>query len=87
MRLRRLRRPKDASVDAGAAPTRRGRFGGGGLRRWFDRGGLGDADWEDLEELLIQADLGPELSLELVEGLQEAVQTRASRTPKPPGRC
>ena len=72
MRLRRLRRPKDASVDAGAAPTRR-RFGGG-LRRWFDRGGLGDADWEELEELLIQADLGPELSLELVEGLQEAVQ-------------
>ncbi len=72
MRLRRLRRKKDPSVDAGAAPTRR-RFGGG-LRRWFARGGLDDADWEELEELLIQADLGPELSLELVEGLQDAVQ-------------
>jgi len=80
MRLRRLRRPKDASVDAGAAPTRR-RFGGG-LRRWFDRGGLGDADWEELEELLIQADLGPELSLELVEGLQEAVQDAGIKDPE-----
>lgn len=80
MRLRRLRRPKDASVDAGAAPTRR-RFGGG-LRRWFDRGGLGDADWEELEELLIQADLGPELSLELVEGLQEAVQDAGVKDPE-----
>ena len=80
MRLRRLRRPKDASVDAGAAPTRR-RFGGG-LRRWFDRGGLGDADWEELEELLIQADLGPELSLELVEGLREAVQDAGIKDPE-----
>jgi len=67
-------------VDAGAAPTRR-RFGGG-LRRWFDRGGLGDADWEELEELLIQADLGPELSLELVEGLQEAVQDAGIKDPE-----
>ncbi len=80
MRLRRLRRPKDAPVDAGAAPTRR-RFGGG-LRRWFDRGGLDDADWEELEELLIQADLGPELSLELVEGLQEAVQDAGIKNPE-----
>ena len=80
MRLRRLRRPKAASVDAVAAPTRR-RFGGG-LRRWFDRGGLDDADWEDLEELLIQADLGPELSLELVEGLQEAVQDAGVKDPE-----
>ena len=66
-------------MDAGAAPTRR-RFGGG-LRRWFDRGGLGDADWEELEELLIQADLGPELSLELVDGLQEAVQDAGVKDP------
>ena len=80
MRLRRLRRPKDASVDASSAPTRR-RFGGG-LRRWFDRGGLGDADWEELEELLIQADLGPELSLELVDGLQEAVQDAGVKNPE-----
>ena len=67
-------------MDAVAAPTRR-RFGGG-LRRWFDRGGLGDADWEELEELLIQADLGPELSLELVEGLQEAVQDAGIKDPE-----
>ena len=80
MRLRRLSRSKDASVDAGAAPTRR-RFGGG-LRRWFDRGGLADGDWEDLEELLIQADLGPELSLELVEGLREAVQEAGIKEPE-----
>ena len=80
MRLRRLRRPKAASVDAGAAPTRR-RFGGG-LRRWFDRGGLADADWEELEELLIQADIGPELSLELVEGLQEAVRAAGVKNPE-----
>ena len=67
-------------MDAGAAPTRR-RFGGG-LRRWFDRGGLDDADWEELEELLIQADLGPELSLELVEGLQDAVQDAGIKDPE-----
>ena len=80
MRLRRLRRSKEPSVDVGAGPTRR-RFGGG-LRRWFDRGGLGDADWEELEELLIQADIGPELSLELVEGLQEAVQDAGVKNPE-----
>lgn len=80
MRLGRLRRAKSASVGAGAAPTRR-RFGGG-LRRWFDRGGLDDADWEELEELLIQADLGPELSLELVEGLQAAVQDAGIKDPE-----
>ncbi|MCY3914146.1 MAG: signal recognition particle-docking protein FtsY [Chloroflexi bacterium] len=80
MRLGRLRRPMAASVDAGAAPTRR-RFGGG-LRRWFDRGGLDDADWEELEELLIQADLGPELSLELVEGLRDAVQDAGIKDPE-----
>ena len=67
-------------MDAGAAPTRR-RFGGG-LRRWFDRGGLDDADWEELEELLIQADLGPELSLELVEGLRDAVQDAGIKDPE-----
>ena len=80
MRLRRLRRSKEPSVDVGAGPTRR-RFGGG-LRRWFDRGGLGDADWEELEELLIQADIGPELSLELVEGLQEAVRAAGVKNPE-----
>ncbi len=80
MRLRRLRRSKDASVDAGAAPTRR-RFGGS-LRRWFDRGGLDDADWEELEELLIQADLGPELSLELVDGLREAARDAGAKEPE-----
>ncbi len=67
-------------MDAGAAPTRR-RFGGG-LRRWFDRGGLGDADWEELEELLIQADLGPELSLELVDGLREAARDSGIKDPE-----
>ena len=78
MRLRRLRRPKDAAVDASAAPTRR-RLGG--LGRWFDRGGLADGDWEALEELLIQADLGPELSLELVDALREAAQEARIKEP------
>ena len=79
MLLRRLRRPKEASVETSAAPTRR-RFGGG-LRRWFDRGGLADGDWEALEELLIQADIGPELSLELVDALTDAAQDARIKDP------
>lgn len=80
MRLGRLRRSRDIEVEDVAAPTRR-RFGAG-LRRWFDRGGLADGAWETLEELLIQADIGPDLSLELVEALREASHEKRIKEPE-----
>ncbi len=53
------------------APTRRGFFGRiSGLLRG---GEVNERLWEELEELLIQADVGVATTLSLVEGLQEEV--------------
>tara|TARA_Y100000588_G_scaffold374704_1_gene450138 strand:- start:16496 stop:17428 length:933 start_codon:yes stop_codon:yes gene_type:complete len=56
-------------------PTRR-TFGA--VRRWFRRSALSAADWDALEEILITADLGPRLSMELIEELRETVNTDGS---------
>ena len=69
--LGRLRRSKGADVEEVTTPSRR-RFGAG-VRRWFRRARLAEADWDELEEILIQADVGPELTLELVAGLRAYV--------------
>lgn len=65
--LRRLRRSSGADVDASVEPTRRRLTG---MRRWLRRSSLEESDWEALEELLIQADMGPVLAVELVEALR-----------------
>ncbi|MBM4435925.1 MAG: signal recognition particle-docking protein FtsY [Actinobacteria bacterium] len=68
MLLARLRRPAGRDVAAGAEPTRRGL--GARLLGWFRRTGLQEADWDELEEILLQADLGPALTVELVRSLR-----------------
>lgn len=40
----------------------------------------GEKDWEELEELLIQADMGPALSLEIVEEFREFKKSREEMT-------
>ena len=78
MMLSRLRRSKEAPEDdnvGSSAPTRR-TFGA--VRRWFQRSALSAADWDALEEILISADLGPRLSMELIEELRDTVNADGS---------
>ncbi len=77
MLLSRLRRSRPAQADdsSGSIPTRR-TFGA--VRRWFQRSALSAADWDSLEEILISADLGPRLSMELIEELRDTVNADGS---------
>ncbi len=52
-------------------PTRR-RFSA--LRRWLHRSAISPADWDHLEEILISADLGPALTMDLLDELREVVK-------------
>ena len=52
-------------------PTRK-RFSA--LRRWLHRSSISPADWDQLEEILISADLGPALTMELLDELRELVK-------------
>lgn len=82
-RLRRSRRGEtpEAEEAPGPAvqPTRR-RFAT--VRRWLRRSKLTEADWEDLEEVLIAADLGPMLAMELLDELRETVQADGASDPE-----
>ena len=80
MLLKRLRRSRGAGVELGAEPTRRGL--GGGLRRWLRRGRLDEGDWDELEEILIRADVGPQVALELVDELRQVVRDGGIREPR-----
>jgi fused signal recognition particle receptor len=44
-------------------------------------GELDEESWEDVEATLLQADLGPEMTAELVETLRTEIATRGVRTP------
>ncbi len=58
---------------------RYGKNEGGGKRTFFpamEQKETGEKDWEELEELLIQADMGPALSLEIVEKFREFKKSR-----------
>ena len=50
------------------------------MRRWLRRSSLEESDWEALEELLIQADTGPSLAVELVESLRDLARKEGHRT-------
>ena len=84
-RLRRARRtePPEAepakSSPAEIQPTRR-RFAT--VRRWLQRSRLTEADWDELEEVLIGADLGPVLAMELLDELRETVRADGSSNPE-----
>ena len=85
MLLNRLRRTQRTTAPASAVaatpaeePTRR-RFAT--VRRWLGRTRLTDADWDELEELLVAADLGPILAMELLDELREAVRADGTTDP------
>jgi len=82
--LRRLRtRPEEEQADEqkiqqSLSKTRQGFFGRiGGL---FGRGEISEETWEELEELLILADVGVNTALPLVERLRERVAKERVRT-------
>lgn len=82
-RLRRTQRTDAPETEAAPAPavepTRR-RFST--VRRWLRRSKLSEADWDELEELLIAADLGPFLAMELLDELRETVQADGTADPE-----
>lgn len=66
-------------VEQGLEKTRRGVFSE--ITRLFDRGTLDDELFEELEMLLIQADVGWDVSQKLVEELQAKIRERDIRDP------
>jgi fused signal recognition particle receptor len=62
----------DAKIEASLAKTRQGFFGRIGAI--FQANEVTDETWDELEELLIQADLGINTSLQVVERLRTRVQ-------------
>lgn len=54
---------------------------GQGLLGLLGAGELDEESWEDVEATLLQADLGPEMTAELVETLRSELARRAVRTP------
>ncbi len=54
---------------------------GQGLLGLLGAGELDEESWEDVEATLLQADLGPEMTAELVETLRVELARRAVRTP------
>lgn len=69
----------DVQLERGLAKTRRGVFSE--IARLFDRGTLDDDLYEELEMLLIQADIGWDVSQKLVEEIQAQVLARGIRDP------
>ncbi len=55
---------------------------GQGLLGLLGAGELDEESWEDVEAMLLQADLGPEMTAELVETLRTELARRAVRTPE-----
>lgn len=86
MLLKRLRRTArteapvtEEAPEPAVNPTRR-RFAT--VRRWLRRSKLTETDWDELEELLIAADLGPFLAMELLDELRETVQADGTADPE-----
>lgn len=71
-RMFKRRQEPDANMQQGLAKTRRGVFRE--ITKLFDRAELDDELYEDLEMLLIQADVGWDVSQTLVRELQERIR-------------
>ena len=69
----------DVQIQKGLEKTRRGVFNE--ITKLFDRHELDDELYEDLEMLLIQADIGWDVSQQLVAELQEKVRAERITTP------
>ncbi len=70
---------RDEKIHEGLERSRRGLFGQ--MASLFDREEITDETWEQLEELLIAADVGVETTFALVQGLQERVDSGELRRP------
>lgn len=68
-----------ADLEQGLARTRRTIFAR--IGQLFRRGGLDDEDWEELQALLIQADVGVETTETLVRRLRQRVREEDIREP------
>jgi fused signal recognition particle receptor len=79
--------PLDIAPAEGRLERLRGRLArsrsgfGQGLLGLLGAGELDEESWEDVEAMLLQADLGPEMTLELVDTLRTELARRAVRTP------
>ncbi len=78
-RIFKRRAEPDVQVEQGLAKTRRGVFSE--IARLFERGTLDDDLYEELEMLLIQADIGWDVSQKLVEQIQTQVREQGIRDP------
>ncbi|WP_214406806.1 signal recognition particle-docking protein FtsY [Pseudonocardia lacus] len=80
--------PEDIPPAEGRLVKLRGRLArsrsgfGQGLLGLLGAGELDEESWEDVEAMLLQADLGPEMTMELVETLRTELGKRAVRTPE-----
>ena len=79
-RLFRRTAEPDVQIEKGLEKTRRGVFNE--ITKLFDRTELDDELYEDLEMLLIQADVGWDVSQQLVAELQEKVREERITDPK-----
>ena len=74
--------PAEGRLDRLRGRLARSRSGfGQGLLGLLGAGELDEESWEDVEATLLQADLGPEMTAELVETLRVELARRAVRTP------
>jgi len=72
-------RKQNKKIDEAVERTREGAFGR--ISGLFKQQIITDETWEELEELLIQADVGPATALTLVEGARSEVEREEMRTP------
>ena len=79
-RIFRREAPVDLQLDRGLEKTRRGAFSE--VTRLFDRPAIDDELYEDLEMLLIQADIGWDVSQKLVGELRERIQRERISDPR-----
>jgi fused signal recognition particle receptor len=79
-RIFRRQSVEDEQLSRGLEKTRRGVFSD--IARLFDRGRFDDDFYEELEMLLIQADVGWDISQQLVEELKAAVVERGVTDPQ-----
>ena len=69
-----------AGLEEGLARTRQGVFAR--IGQIFRRGGLSEADWEELEALLIEADVGVQTTMEVVQALRRRVREEGIHDPE-----
>jgi fused signal recognition particle receptor len=80
--------PADIAPAEGRLERLRGRLArsrtgfGQGLLGLLGAGELDEDSWEDVEATLLQADLGPEMTAELVDALRTELASRGVRTPE-----